>query len=132
MKLATAYVMHALIYVLIGVAFGLYMAANQNHSQHVTHAHLLMLGFVMSFFYACIHKLWLDGSSSKLAVSQFVLHQLGTILMVVGMGSMYGMLMHPAIAGITMGVAALLIMASIVMMIIMLKKQPQLAITAAN
>ena len=30
MKLATAYVMHALIYVLIGVAFGLYMAANQN------------------------------------------------------------------------------------------------------
>ncbi|WNC72196.1 hypothetical protein RGQ13_19050 [Thalassotalea psychrophila] len=127
MKLAKIYLMHALIYVLIGVALGLYMAANQNHSQMVTHAHLLMLGFVMSFCYACIHKLWLNGKPSKFATSQFIFHQLGTILMVVGMGSMYGMLMHPAIAGITMGVAALFIMIAIVQMIILVKKQPQLS-----
>jgi formate hydrogenlyase subunit 3/multisubunit Na+/H+ antiporter MnhD subunit len=84
------YVLTALVYALVGLVLGIYMAATRNHSQLVTHAHVMMLGFVVSFIYAVCLKLWIKNTSSKMVISQFILHQVGTLFLLVGLFLMYG------------------------------------------
>ena len=83
------YLMWALAYVAIGMGLGIYMAASHDHAQHVTHAHILLVGFVASFIYAVIHKLWL-GEPSRLAKAQLVAHQVGALAMFSGLFLLYG------------------------------------------
>ena len=69
------FVISALCYAMLGMLLGIYMAATQDHGQFVTHAHIMLVGFVVSFIYALCHKLWLDGPNRRLAQIQFYLHQ---------------------------------------------------------
>ncbi|ACL71286.1 hypothetical protein [Thioalkalivibrio sulfidiphilus] len=90
MGIDRAYLMWGLAYAVAGMCLGIFMAASQDHGQHVTHAHVLLVGFVLSLAYGIIHKLWLPGVSIKLARLQFLLHQVGAITMVVGLFLLYG------------------------------------------
>jgi hypothetical protein len=87
------YLVWALAYVALGMGLGIYMAASHNHAQHVTHAHILLVGFVVSFIYAVIHKLWLGEKTSLLARVQLVVHQAGALTMFSGLFLLYGGLM---------------------------------------
>ncbi len=82
-------------YAIIGLALGIYMAASHDHGQLVTHAHIMLLGFVVSFVYGLCHKLWLDNATGKLAVAQFYLHQVGSLVLFVALFLLYGGLAAP-------------------------------------
>jgi len=84
------YLVWALCYAAIGMALGIYMAASHNHGELVTHAHVLLVGFVLSLVYGIIHRLWLEAPHRGLAVTQFALHQVAAILMLVGLFLLYG------------------------------------------
>lgn len=84
------YLVSALLYALLGMALGLVMAASHDHRQFVTHAHVLLIGFVASLLYAIIHKLWLPGIAGRLVTAQFLAHQVGAAAMAVGLGLLYG------------------------------------------
>lgn len=86
------FVITALVYAIIGMCLGIVMAASKNHVQHVTHAHILLVGFVVSFIYGLCHKLWLDNSCPLLAKIQFWVHQLGIAAMAIGLFLLYGQL----------------------------------------
>lgn len=86
------FILTAFGYAILGLLLGLVMAASKDHSQHVTHAHIMLIGFVLSFIYALCHKLWLNNSTSKLAIIQFYLHQLGSIGVFIGLFLLYGQL----------------------------------------
>ncbi|HRK57330.1 MAG TPA: hypothetical protein PLQ67_07390, partial [Burkholderiaceae bacterium] len=58
--------------------------------QRVTHAYVLLVGFLLSFVYALCHKLWLGNVSGVLANLQFYLHQAGTFFLSVGLFLYYG------------------------------------------
>ena len=79
-----------LSYAVLGIALGIFMAASHNHGQHVTHAHIMLVGFVVSFIYGLCHKLWLNNTTSKLAVAQFYIHQVGVVVLVTGLFLLYG------------------------------------------
>ena len=79
-----------LIYAVIGIALGIFMAATHDYGQHVTHAHIMLVGFVVSFIYGLCHKLWLNNTTSKLAVAQFYIHQVGVAVLVTGLFLLYG------------------------------------------
>lgn len=66
------------------------MAASKDHGQLVTHAHIMLVGFVLSFIYGLCHKLWLDNSTSKLAIAQFYIHQTGALVLLIGLFLAYG------------------------------------------
>jgi len=68
------FVITAFVYAIVGMSHGIFMAASKNHIQFVTHAHILLAGFVVSFIYALTHKLWLDNSQGALAKVQFYIH----------------------------------------------------------
>jgi len=104
-----------LIYAVIGIALGIFMAATHDHGQLVTHAHIMLVGFVVSFIYGLCHKLWLNNITSKLAVAQFYIHQVGAAILVTGLFLLYGNFVELetidpvlALASITVFVGAIL------------------------
>ena len=78
------YLLTALGYAALGMILGIVMAASHNHIQHVTHAHILLVGFVVSFVYAVCYRVWLPEVTGTLVTVQFIAHQLGTLGMVTG------------------------------------------------
>lgn len=114
-----AFLIFALCYAAAGMALGIYMGASQNHGQFVTHAHVMLVGFVTSLIYAVIHRLWLTAPSRALATIQFVLHQAGSLAMFVGLYMLSGNmlaedhaapLMIPATLAVILGVLLMLVM----------------------
>lgn len=84
------FVLSALVYAIVGLLLGIHMAASQNHGQLVTHAHIMLVGFVVTFIYALCHKLWLGEVSGWLPTAQFYLHQVGVVGMSSGLFLLYG------------------------------------------
>ncbi|GIT97572.1 TonB-dependent receptor [Sulfurovum sp. TSL1] len=84
------FVLTGLMYAIVGLALGIYMAASKDHGHLVTHTHILLIGFVVSFIYGVCHKLWLNNLISKLSVAQFYIHQVGTLGAVIGLFLYYG------------------------------------------
>lgn len=100
--------MTALSYAIIGMVLGIFMAVSQNHAELVTHAHIMLLGFVVSFIYGLCHKLWLNNNTSKLAVVQFYIHQTGTLVLVFGLFLLYGNFIAEDTIGPILGIASII------------------------
>jgi len=84
------YLTWALAYAVAGMALGIFMAVSHNHAQHPTHAHINLVGFVASFVYAVIHRLWLGEGAPRLAKAQFIVHQTGALVMFAGLFMLFG------------------------------------------
>jgi hypothetical protein len=80
----------ALLYAIAGMGLGIYMAASDNHGELVAHAHILLIGFVVSLIYGIIHKLWLAHPNTTIASLQFYIHQAAALLLSIGLTLLYG------------------------------------------
>src|SRR5262252_5240501 len=79
MNLDKRFLIWGLSFAAVGLSLGIYMAATHNHGQLVTHAHILLVGFVLSFVYGIIHRLWLENVNRAMANVQFVVHQAAAV-----------------------------------------------------
>jgi hypothetical protein len=104
------------------MGLGIYMAASQNHGQHVTHAHILLVGFVVAIIYAVIHKLWLGNSGGRLPLVQFIFHQAGALAMAAGLLLLYGGVVPENQIEPLLSAASLSVFAAAVLMTIMAYK----------
>ena len=104
------YLLTALGYLLLGLLLGIHMAMSKNHSQLVTHAHIMLVGFVVSFIYAVCLKLWCANSEYKFRTAQFFIHQIGTLILVVGLFLLYGGFMPEPKIGPILGVGSILVL----------------------
>ena len=116
------YLVCALGYAVAGMCVGLYMAASQNHGEMVAHAHILLIGFAVSLFYGLIHKLWLPRPPRSVARVQFILHQLATLFVSLGLLLFYGGVLPEAIAGPVLGIASAGVLAGVLLMLYMVVK----------
>ena len=123
MSLDRKYLVWALAYVLLGMGLGIFMASSENHAQHVTHAHIQLVGFVVSFIYAVIHKLWLDDTPTRLAKAQFVVHQVGALMMFSGLFLLYGGFVPPEKIEMLLAPSTIIVFAAAVMMFVMVLRQ---------
>lgn len=87
---ARLFITSAVLFALAGLALGLHMAISGNHGQHVTHAHIMLAGWVslalMGFFYHFFPAL----NASALAKAQFWITALSAALMCVSLFFLYG------------------------------------------
>lgn len=121
------FILTGLGYALLGLALGLYMAASKNHEQLVTHTHIMLVGFVVSMVYAVMHKLWLNEAANRLANLQYMMHQVGTAGMTVGLFLLYGHLVAANKIGPVLGVFSIMVFVGLVLMKIMYLKSSKLA-----
>jgi hypothetical protein len=110
MKLDRKFLLCALLYVVFGMCVGIYMAASKNHGEYVAHAHILLVGFVVSLIYGLIHRLWINSENRPVAIVQFYLHQLSALVMSIGLlllyGGLYQEMIDPVLAASAIGVLA--------------------------
>jgi hypothetical protein len=119
MSLDKRYLTWALSYAVVGLSLGIYMAASHNHGELVTHAHILLIGFVVSFIYAIIHKLWLTSASRTLGTIQFLIHQASAITVSVGLFLLYGNLMPESTLEPVLGVGSVGVLLAMLLMLYM-------------
>lgn len=121
------FVLTGLGYAIAGLALGIFMAASKNHGQFVTHAHIMLIGFVVSFLYGVCHKLWLNNSTSKLAVAQFYIHQAGTFVLLVGLFLYYGKFVALETIDPVLGAGSVTVFVGLVLMKILFIKSTKTA-----
>lgn len=122
MSLDRKFLLWALGYAVAGMALGIFMAASHNHAQHVTHAHILLVGFVVSLIYAVIHKLWLGDSPPRLARIQFLVHHAGALTLFAGLLSLFGNVLPEARLDPVLAIASITVFAAALMMLFMVVK----------
>ena len=116
------YLVWALCYAVAGMGLGILMGISQNHAQHVTHAHILLVGFVTSLIYGVIHKLWLTGKMPRLAMAQFIVHHAGAVTMFVGLLLLFGNVLPLAQLDPVLALASVTVMLGAVLMLVMVVK----------
>lgn len=114
--MARKFVLTALGYAILGMLLGIHMAATHNHVQMVTHAHILLVGFVVSFVYAVCYKVWNLDNGSTLQKVQFYSHQAGAAIMIVGLYLLYGNIMDMGTLDPVLAVGSLLVLAAMIIM----------------
>ncbi len=121
MRYDRRYAVWALGYAVAGMCLGIYMAASHNHAQHVTHAHIMLVGFVVSLSYGIIHRLWLSQQQPlpQLAQLQFYAHHTGALAMVTGLFLLYGGIVAEAAVEPLLAVASLTVLGATVIMLVM-------------
>jgi hypothetical protein len=119
MNLDRKFLIWALSYAVVGLALGIYMGASHNHAELVTHAHILLIGFVISFIYGIIHRLWLDEPSRGVANVQFVLHQAAAVTMSMALFLMYANILPESTVGPILGLASAGILLAMLLMLYM-------------
>ena len=113
------YLLWALGYVVAGMLLGVVMGATQDHSQYVTHAHILLVGFVTSLAYALIHKLWLGPIATRLASIQFFAHQGGALVMFAGLLMLFGHVLPVEQLDPILAAASVIVLLAAVLMMVM-------------
>ena len=116
------FVISALCYALLGMVLGIHMAASKDHGQFVTHAHIMLVVFVVSFIYALCHRLWLDNPSGRLVSVQFYLHQLGALVMSAGLYLLYGRLLPPERVDPLLAASSLAVLIAMGIMLVLLMR----------
>lgn len=81
--LDTRFFRAAVIYALLGMGGGIYMAASHDHSLAPAHAHFLLLGWVSMFLYGVFYKLH-PAAQGTLAAWQWWIANIGLLIMVAG------------------------------------------------
>jgi hypothetical protein len=119
MKLDRRFLVWSLSYAAVGLALGIYMAASHNHAELVTHAHILLIGFVLSFVYGLIHRLWLDEPGRGISKVQFVLHQAAAVTLSVALFLLYGNMLPESTLGPFLGIASAGVLLAMLLMLYM-------------
>jgi hypothetical protein len=84
------YLLWAIAFAIFGLCVGIYMAISKDHSLLVAHAHIMLVGFVVSLIYAIIHKLWLPAPGRGMSWLQHVVHIVSAIVLSIGLLLLYG------------------------------------------
>lgn len=89
MKVDRIYLIAGLLWLVGGMLLGEHMGRSQDHGQMPTHAHIMLVGGVLSILWAIINRVWSIGSG-LLAWIQLGLHQAGTAVMIYALFHLYG------------------------------------------
>ncbi|TKT75281.1 hypothetical protein [Aquamicrobium sp. LC103] len=105
----------AALYVAVGMAFGIYMAASHDHQLAPVHGHLNLIGWVSMAIFGMFYQLVPRAAESRLAKVHFALATLGLWLIVPGIAlAMQGRTEALAQAGSLVTIAAMLLFVFIV------------------
>lgn len=119
MNLDKKFLVWGLSYAAAGMLLGIYMAASHNHGELVTHAHILLVGFLLSLVYGLIHRLWLTHPNGRVANVQFIVHQAAALVLSVGLFLLYGNLLPADRLDPILGAGAAAVLLGLLLMLYM-------------
>ncbi len=84
MRVHVVFIGLGLIFLVIGMAFGIWMGITKNFQYLDAHAHWNLVGFVTSTLYGLIHRAYPKLASSRLTWVQCVVHVAGVLVFAPG------------------------------------------------
>lgn len=84
MTLDRLYILTGFAWLTLGMLFGIHLGITDQTNFANSHAHANLLGFVLSALFGLMHRGWPALSASRLALPQFVLYQIGVVVLVAG------------------------------------------------
>ncbi len=79
----------AVLFVLIGMAAGIWMAASGDHSIAPAHAHLNLLGWASLFLFGLFYERRPNLNESRIALIQVAIWSVGTAILAVAVAGLY-------------------------------------------
>ena len=98
MRVHVVFIGLGLIFLVVGMLFGIWMGITQNFQFLDAHAHWNLVGFVTSTLYGLIHRAYPKLATSKLTWVQCVLHVVGVLIFAPGI--VLAVTVHQEIAAI--------------------------------
>lgn len=83
MDVSRKFVLSGAVFLVIGIGFGMHMGASGDHSFAPLHAHINLVGFVLSMIFALTYRSYAAMGASRLANLHFWLHFPGAIVLLV-------------------------------------------------
>lgn len=83
-RLDDLYILLGLVWLVLGMAFGIWMGIAQQFQFANSHAHWNLVGFVVSVVFGLIHRAYPSLRNSRLAWPQFVVYEVGAVMLVAG------------------------------------------------
>jgi hypothetical protein len=118
----------AVVYFLIGLGFGIYMAASENHGQIPVHAHVNLLGWASMAICGMAYEVFPRLQKHWLAPAHFWMHSLGLPVSMVGLFLlMRGQMSMAPVAGIGGIVVAVGVLCFAVNVLFRLRAEPRTA-----
>ena len=78
------YIMIGLVWVLVGMIFGIWLGASNHMNFANSHAHINLLGFVVSSLFGIFYWAYPNMAKSKLAMWQFIIYEVGVAILIIG------------------------------------------------
>ena len=118
MKIERIHLTLGLVWLLAGMTLGQIMRESGDHGQLATHAHIMLVGGVLSILWAILYRAF-GFRQGVLAWIQTIAHQLGAAGMVYSLFNMYGGGQpNMALFGPMIGISGLLVMISVLLILI--------------
>ena len=83
MNISRNFLIAGSLYLLVGIAFGMYMGPSQAFQFAPLHAHINLLGFVLMTLFGIAYKIMPELAGNALAKAHFWLHQAGALVLLV-------------------------------------------------
>jgi hypothetical protein len=84
MRIDTVFIGLGFAILIGGMAFGMWMGAQENFQFADAHAHMNLLGFVLSTLYGLLYRVYPGLARSRLAWPQCIAHFLGVLIFIPG------------------------------------------------
>lgn len=117
MKLVRIHLTLGLIWLLAGMLLGEHMGRTGDHGQMPTHAHMMLLGGVLSILWAMIYRV-LGLPAGLLAWVQTALHHISTLAMIVALYMLYGQISTEAAMAPVLGMASISAIISVLLVLV--------------
>ena len=116
MKPERIHLILGLCWLLAGMLLGEHMGRSGDHGQMPTHAHIMLLGGVLSIVWAVIYRVF-GLTQGLIAWIQTGLHQTAALIMIPSLFMLYGHMAEESTLGPLLGVSAMLAIVSVVLML---------------
>lgn len=116
MKIERIHLLLGLVWIVAGMLLGEHMGRTGDHTQMPTHAHIMLLGGVLSIVWAVLYRVFALGGG-LIAVLQTGLHHVAALVMIIALYMMYGGMQTEETLGPVLGIASILAILSAVLML---------------
>lgn len=113
MSISRKYLIMGAVYLVVGILLGMYMGGSDDHTLAPLHAHINLLGFTLMTIFGLAFRLMPEMEQGVLAKAQFWLHQVGALVLLVGLYCLMTGRMLPGLPVPIMPIAELAVLLSI-------------------
>ena len=83
-RIGDCYILAGLVWLVLGMAFGIWMGITNNLDFANSHAHFNLVGFVTSMLFGLVYRQYAGLGRSRIAALQFWVYEIGAVLLVAG------------------------------------------------